>query len=191
MASKVQFKCDRCGTDCEEWLAWYRKRKNHYCSKECKNAHHKILYGSGLTRKEYEKRYWDIPENKERRKEMSRAAYIQRTKEMGDSVKRMILNRAKARADRDGVPFDITIDDFDIPNECPVLGISLSVHNKKGGAFNSPSLDRHQPNLGYIKGNVSIISKRANLIKQDATYDEILAVAKYVKSFSRRASLSK
>lgn len=188
MAAKVQFKCDNCGVECEEWLAWYRKRKNHYCSKDCKNAHHKVLYGSGLTRKEYEKQYWNIPENKERRKVMWKINYEKRKNDLGDSVKYMILNRAKERAARNGIPFDLSIDDFDIPEKCPVLGIPLKMHDKQGGTYNSPSLDKHIPELGYIRGNVSVISKRANMIKHDASYEEVLAVAKYLKAFSPRAS---
>ena len=34
---------------------------------------------------------------------------------------------------------------------------------------------------GYTKGNVQVISLRANQIKSDATADEIMAVAKYCK----------
>ena len=38
---------------------------------------------------------------------------------------------------------------------------------------NSPSLDRTDPKLGYILGNVRVLSWRANYLKGDATVQEI------------------
>lgn len=58
------------------------------------------------------------------------------------------------------------ISDIIIPETCPMLGIKLEFgFDKQGGNFNSPSLDRIIPELGYTKGNVMVISKRANMIK--------------------------
>ena len=36
----------------------------------------------------------------------------------------------------------------------------------------SPSLDRIVPELGYVKGNIRVISNRANHLKSDATLEE-------------------
>ena len=44
----------------------------------------------------------------------------------------------------------------------------------------SPSLDRIIPSKGYKKGNVVWISTRANAIKQDATPEEVMKVAKWL-----------
>jgi hypothetical protein len=44
----------------------------------------------------------------------------------------------------------------------------------------SPSLDRIVPKLGYTVGNVCVISQRANILKRDATPDELYAVANYM-----------
>lgn len=44
-----------------------------------------------------------------------------------------------------------------------------------------PSLDRVVPSLGYVKGNVRVISFRANRIKSDATADELRAVLSYTE----------
>jgi len=38
---------------------------------------------------------------------------------------------------------------------------------------NSPSLDKLIPELGYVKGNITVMSVRANRIKNDATRQEI------------------
>lgn len=42
------------------------------------------------------------------------------------------------------------------------------------------SLDRIVPSLGYVPGNVAVISHRANRIKSDATADELRAVADWL-----------
>ena len=57
-----------------------------------------------------------------------------------------------------------------IPDVCPVLGIPLDQDPKGKGerSDNSPSLDKFIPSLGYVKGNIHIISWRANHLKNDA-----------------------
>ena len=39
--------------------------------------------------------------------------------------------------------------------------------------FDSPTIDKLIPSLGYTKGNVWIVSRRANMIKSDATLEEL------------------
>jgi hypothetical protein len=63
---------------------------------------------------------------------------------------------------------------------CPVLGIPLFRNRgAKGQGPNSPSLDRIVPQLGYIKGNVIVMSSLANRIKNDSTPEQVMAVAKW------------
>jgi hypothetical protein len=93
---------------------------------------------------------------------------------------RMILNRTRFRAKRDGVEFNLDINDIVIPKVCPVLGIPLhfNVGGRPGHFPDSPSIDRIHPSNGYTKGNVRIISCRANRLKSDATIAELEAVLK-------------
>jgi len=90
--------------------------------------------------------------------------------------KKDLLNKAKGRAKKKGVAFEISEDDFDMPEECPLLEIPLY---KGDGSVcdNSPTLDRKVPKKGYTPENVWIISNKANRIKTNATCEEILAVA--------------
>ena len=83
-----------------------------------------------------------------------------------------MLSRAKYRAKQRGHEFTITKDDIVIPDKCPLLGIPL-IKNKTIQKGNSPSLDRKDPTKGYIKGNVWVISNRANTLKNDATIQEL------------------
>lgn len=43
----------------------------------------------------------------------------------------------------------------------------------------TPTLDRIIPKLGYVPGNVIIVSARANRIRNDATVDELYKVYKF------------
>lgn len=90
----------------------------------------------------------------------------------------MLLN-ARVRARRAGVPFNLTEADIHIPSHCPVLGIPLI---RGGNNESSPTLDRIVPAKGYVRGNVVVISRRANTIKADASAQEVTAVARWMES---------
>jgi hypothetical protein len=79
---------------------------------------------------------------------------------------------AKMRARRDGLAFNLEVGDIAIPEVCPLLGVPLHV-GARGILDNSPSIDRFDSSLGYVKGNIWVISHRANRIKADATIDEL------------------
>lgn len=80
----------------------------------------------------------------------------------------------------------ITPADLVWPTHCPVLGIELdypTAYGERGTQAvkpNWPSLDRWDSTKGYVPGNVFVISYRANTLKNNATYEEILKVAKYL-----------
>jgi hypothetical protein len=79
---------------------------------------------------------------------------------------------------------NITIDDLSMPATCPVLGIPIVFGRGLNGRANpnNPSLDRFDNELGYVKGNVRVISLRANHLKSDATAAEIRAVLAYMEN---------
>jgi len=91
-----------------------------------------------------------------------------------------MLCAAKKRAKTKNLPFDLKHEDILIPEICPVLGISLAISEGKCSA-SSPSLDRLIPELGYVKGNVRVISHKANTIKSNATVSELELVASYLR----------
>lgn len=68
---------------------------------------------------------------------------------------------------------------------CPVFGYKLTP--RKGRELRScPNLDRIDPTKGYTKGNVVWLSRKANLIKSDATLEEIKKVVRYLEKFDRK-----
>lgn len=88
-----------------------------------------------------------------------------------------LVDFANARARRAGLPHGMTAQDLlPFPTVCPVLGIALDYARGPRRA-GSASIDRINPSLGYVAGNVRIISWRANSLKKDGTPDELYAVA--------------
>ena len=86
----------------------------------------------------------------------------------------------KTKAKKLNIPFNIEVSDIVIPTHCPMLGVELTF-GVESGLYCSPSVDRIIPNLGYVKGNIQIISQRANRIKTDATPEELMKVAKFME----------
>lgn len=96
-----------------------------------------------------------------------------------------LLNSAKLRAKKYGLPFWLSKEDIIIPERCPILGIELSFGKGMPMAY-SPSLDQLIPGRGYVKGNVWVISHRANTLKSNATSAELLCVAKAVRMIEEK-----
>ena len=91
-----------------------------------------------------------------------------------------LLRNAKRRALKNGIAFDLTVADVHLPDFCPALGLPLfrAVGNRAQGP-NSPTLDRLNPARGYVRGNVLVLSARANQIKSDSTAAELYRVATF------------
>jgi len=92
------------------------------------------------------------------------------------------LAAAKHRANKLNLPFNLDISDLVIPEYCPILGLPLVNYIGSGKGFrpDSISLDRKIPELGYIKGNVEVISHLANSMKNSATWEELVKFARAV-----------
>ena len=129
-----------------------------------------------------------IEANPERIKEVRQASYHRnKNKDIPSNRKEYkMLTAAKKRATKSNLPFDLELSDIIIPELCPVLGIPITYNpvgnEHKWQSDNSPSLDKLIPELGYIKGNVKVISWRANQIKSFGTAEEHRKIADYIDS---------
>lgn len=99
--------------------------------------------------------------------------------------KRELLYKAKYRAKKNNIDFNINHSDIIIPEFCPVFNFRLSHHTGKGAHDTSPSLDRLIPELGYTKGNIMVISFKANTIKHCGSIEEHEKICEYIKRSSK------
>lgn len=91
-----------------------------------------------------------------------------------------LWRKAKRRAEKEGLLFDIEVTDVVIPKLCPVFGIPIG---PLMGQNNGASIDRIEPDKGYTKGNIVVISRRANTLKGNATIHELIDLARFYSSY--------
>ena len=91
-----------------------------------------------------------------------------------------LFNSARTRAKREELNFNLDISDIIIPEYCPILKIPLFKGVGKP-VHNSPTLDKINNELGYIKGNIRVISYRANTMKSNCTIEILENIIKYIK----------
>lgn len=199
--------CEHCSASYETWEAWAKKSRRHFCSIACRKAAYasepqdKKAYFREYYHKNKERKLAQAKARQERNKEAKREydrlrrlahrdeilAYdhLRHVAAVGEA--KALLWRAKQRAKRDGTPCTITVADIVVPDVCPILGIPLfATIGRKGGTPNSPSLDRIYPALGYVPGNVQVVSSRANTIKGTATPEELVLIAEWARQASRQ-----
>lgn len=163
--------------------------KKSYDAQRYKMKREQILEYSRLYRKSHPEksrehtRRWRAAQNQEKLRERNRQV---KTTWMANPENRIrhCLGQAKRRALLVGMEFNIALSDLlPLPEVCPVLGIKLNYSGTKAHGFvnSSPSIDRINSLLGYVRGNVRIISWRANRIKSDASIEELQRVLKYME----------
>lgn len=112
--------------------------------------------------------FYTRPENKEKRRRYDKLRRIER-----------LVAEAKKRAKKKGLDFTIVARDVVIPLFCPALDIPIIWG---GPRPNWPSIDRLDNSRGYTPDNIRVISFRANNLKGDASADEAVKIALYMKA---------
>jgi hypothetical protein len=93
--------------------------------------------------------------------------------------------KCRARKAKPPLPFDITVEQVlsIAPDVCPVLKFPLRYDaTRRQHPYDSASLDKVIPELGYVFGNVAVISYKANRLKSDGTPDELDLVAQWSRA---------
>ena len=110
------------------------------------------------------------------------------TQNLMDTLEGHVYKRFHARknhAKQNGIVFTITLEYVTsiVKEKCPILNIELTWCSKsKQVTDGSPSLDRIDPEKGYVVGNVAWISNKANRIKNNGTAEEHDKIAKWIKN---------
>ena len=104
-------------------------------------------------------------------------------------VGKAAFDGAKSRAKQKGIPFDITREYVNglIPTHCPVLGIELQTGKENKDA--NISIDRIVPELGYIVGNIIIVSFMANRLRSNATVEQLFKVATFYDTLRQQLNV--
>lgn len=136
-------------------------------------------YKDKETKKLYHREYNRIY-MKEWRKRNLALVTARETSWRNDNPKKRLINCTKQSAKLKGLEHNIDEKDLDLPELCPLLGIPIDYTAGNGKTMLKPSIDRINPNLGYIKGNVELISSLANTMKSKATPEQLVFFAKEI-----------
>ena len=89
-----------------------------------------------------------------------------------DRIKGYMIRNVKYSAKRKNMEFNLSYKDLILPEVCPLLKIPLN-YNSNFEDISYPTVDRIDNTKGYIKGNVWVISRLANSMKNSATFDQL------------------
>lgn len=159
--------CSRCGESKPATLEYFSKYKTGAFQSRCRVCVGKYIRGWALNNPEktsaYGRKWTKNNPDKVKAKQHRRQVSCNQ-----------LLRVTKSRAKKKSIPFDLEPEDIEYPETCPYLGIILKHHLGEGCGpkDDSPSLDRIDPSKGYVKGNVEVISHRANMIKNCGTAEE-------------------
>lgn len=95
---------------------------------------------------------------------------------------RYLFLSCRKRAQIENIPFNIEINDIIIPEICPILETKI-IHEEGSDNLYSPSVDKIIPELGYIKGNIRVISRKANMMKLNANKEELVKFSKNIVKY--------
>lgn len=122
--------------------------------------------------------------HREQRNAASRAHYDANPGKSGNyqqawadaNIEKYLTNVARKRARSQRLPFTIEWTDIVVPEFCPVFPWIKLARAHGRAEPSSPSLDRIIPALGYVPGNVRVISFRANELRRDGNAREFSAL---------------
>lgn len=126
-------------------------------------------------------RRWEAA-NREKKHEYHRKSYIK-------NLAARMLKSARMRARKEGFNFNLSKEDIVIPTHCPVLGIEFQCGHLHA-SDNSPTLDRIDNGCGYVRGNVVVVSLRANRLKSSATITELRKIAEFYAAYENSREMN-
>lgn len=160
-------RCSKCGKLKDESEFYHHKSSKDSLTHQCKQC----MSEYRASKREHYKRYMAY-----RREVDNEVIKANRRRHYRNHPESRMLMAAKQRAKKLGLDFNLTINDIIIPDKCPLLEVPF-VAGEKGNYEYTFSLDRIDPSKGYVKGNIWVITKKANTMKNNATKEELLKFA--------------
>ena len=102
---------------------------------------------------------------------------LSKEKWLNTSAVTKMLSRCKSRATQQSRVFNITEEDIVIPSICPILKVPFNTSSDY-----TPSVDRIDTTKGYVKGNIQVISNKANRMKSNASAKELKLFAEWINT---------
>jgi hypothetical protein len=96
-----------------------------------------------------------------------------------DNYIRLLVQRARERARNNNYICDLDEDDIILPEKCPLLNVPFVLGDPKNKWY-TYSLDKIDPQKGYTKDNIQIITYLANTMKNKASKEELITFAKNI-----------
>jgi hypothetical protein len=173
------------------------------CSR-CKTDKPETAFGKHAWCRECLKAYNAEPERKRRRADLAKASY-QANPEAWNIRKRkhratingrslQLLDNARLRAERLGLPFDLSRDWIAerLGGKCALTGRSFDLSRPSDGVRanpGAPSLDRKENSKGYTKDNVRLVTVHANVARNEFSDTDLLTLAHdIIRTISSQAS---
>jgi len=94
------------------------------------------------------------------------------------TLEKQLFYRLKANAKQNKVKFSLSVEDIVLPDVCPVYKVPFIYKH----SLWTYSFDRVDNSKGYIKGNVRVISRKANRQKSDMSIEDLERIINYMKS---------
>jgi hypothetical protein len=167
------FYCNKCSSDVlsDEW--YYSVRGRDSMCKSCRKAYRKDA------KRQYTAQYVkDNPEaHRQRMKEWRERNPDYQKKWSKNCPESQLLRSARYRAKQNGIECTITQADIIIPDICPVFKVPL----QKNTPY-APSIDRYDSTKGYTPDNIVVMSRRANVMKNDGTLAEHKMLVQWMSS---------
>ena len=92
----------------------------------------------------------------------------------------LLWYRAKESSKIRNKEFNLEVEDIIIPTYCPYLNIELLTSPENTNHSDYYSIDRIDSSKGYVKGNIQIISRLANTMKNNATTEQLITFSQNV-----------
>lgn len=168
------------GKPCQKGHLSHRYTKSGSCAK-CRSDAGAALWKAGLRPKPEARKTGDKNWNASQKARDAKQRWKEKDPKRAWCVS--ATGSAKARAAVKRVPFSITAAYiYSITSDtCPVFGEPFVFIGKKmSGA--SATIDRIDPEKGYVEGNVAVISAKANTIKSAYTSSDLMKVADWLKN---------
>ena len=119
--------------------------------------------------------YWFSSRKFTRSRDQEYSANTRRREKLKLDDQLRLYFRSKASAQTRGIEFSISKEDIVIPEHCPVLLTPFEYNTEQ-----TMSVDRIDNSKGYIPGNIQIISRRANTMKNSASREDLINFAHWV-----------